>query len=556
MTSANEKIITELHQRASGLYYQGQVQSALEAWQQILLLDPADERALEGVRLCEAYEPDCAPAGPPAPAAAGQPESLEESLTMLDQILGEGPGAAPPAAAAAGAAAAEAVPETPLDTAAGFDFDLSELENVDIQEPQPQPPAPAAEEEVGPGPTPLNLSAFRDVDHAAEAEDDILQRVKELLADARGFYERGDRDNAMTSLSRLFILDEDNADAAELRRMIRADVESDPAAEASPEPVEDEPFDEVHDPTAMEGDGLDALALGRPAESAEATATADYEPAPEFDDTGGFDPLNDVDPSGSASEPGEEWSEAELDAEGGESAPRAATASRKIPKWAVIAACSLVVVTGVVFLLMRLLADEPVQINAPGPAAPVPTTADLSQKVDELIGQNPQTPEAVQAANEQQVGVLMASAGEAYENGEYAAAVVDFKAILDIAPDDADAKRGLVDAGERYREQQRIEQKWGQAREDFEHGNYRAALSGLYRLPATRDAAELERYKRNGWFNLGIQSLERSDCKTAREHFKEAMTLDPDDAGSAYGIQAARSCEGVPTELAYRTLTD
>ena len=61
----------------------------------------------------------------------------------------------------------------------------------------------------------------------------------------------------------------------------------------------------------------------------------------------------------------------ELDEELGQAAP---AAGRRIPKWAVIAACGLVVVAGVGFLLMQVLADDPVQIEVPGPAGAPATT--------------------------------------------------------------------------------------------------------------------------------------------------------------------------------------
>ena len=37
-------------------------------------------------------------------------------------------------------------------------------------------------------------------------------------------------------------------------------------------------------------------------------------------------------------------------------------------------------------------------------------------------------------------------------------------------------------------------------------------------------------YKVVGWYNLGLIELKGADCKTAVEHFEEAMAIAPNDA--------------------------
>ena len=81
----------DLHQQASARYLQGDFDSALGLWRELLNLDPGDQRALEGVRLCEllarqargdseAVEPPVEVATPPVvspaapPSAAAQPD--------------------------------------------------------------------------------------------------------------------------------------------------------------------------------------------------------------------------------------------------------------------------------------------------------------------------------------------------------------------------------------------------------------------------------------------------------------------------------------------------
>ena len=45
--------IDQLHQQAAAQYLQGEFNAAMESWRELLSLDPEDERAREGLRLCE-----------------------------------------------------------------------------------------------------------------------------------------------------------------------------------------------------------------------------------------------------------------------------------------------------------------------------------------------------------------------------------------------------------------------------------------------------------------------------------------------------------------------
>jgi len=104
-----DKRVENLHQQASTLYLQGEYVAALGAWRQLLKLDPKDERAREGVRLCEllveeeggTVPPSIAtPPPPPTPEASeaepastvgfGIGEDLDEELDELDELLGDG----------------------------------------------------------------------------------------------------------------------------------------------------------------------------------------------------------------------------------------------------------------------------------------------------------------------------------------------------------------------------------------------------------------------------------------------------------------------------------
>ncbi len=67
----------------------------------------------------------------------------------------------------------------------------------------------------------------------------------------------------------------------------------------------------------------------------------------------------------------------------------------------------------------------------------------------------------------------------------------------------------------------------------------------FYRLPVSDDAARrrLERYKENGWYNLGVMALRGAQCDLARSHLNEAQQIDPKDAGFSTAQALLDSCD-------------
>ena len=106
-------------------------------------------------------------------------------------------------------------------------------------------------------------------------------------------------------------------------------------------------------------------------------------------------------------------------------------------------------------------------------------------------------------------------------------------------------------AGEAYREQKEIDGKRQQAIDAFNSGNYRSALTLFYRLPEFDDPERLDRFKRNGWYNMGLQALQAGDCRGATDHLKEARSLDPDDREVLLAVDLAKTCRFSRTNQAY-----
>ena len=63
----------------------------------------------------------------------------------------------------------------------------------------------------------------------------------------------------------------------------------------------------------------------------------------------------------------------------------------------------------------------------------------------------------------------------------------------------------------------------------------------MYRLPAD-EGQSLERYKRNGWYNMGVQALAVGDCKSATTHLTEARAIDAEDREILLALELAKSC--------------
>jgi tetratricopeptide (TPR) repeat protein len=119
----------------------------------------------------------------------------------------------------------------------------------------------------------------------------------------------------------------------------------------------------------------------------------------------------------------------------------------------------------------------------------------------------------------------MARAKAAMDSGAYAEAVIAYNEALKLDPSLDEARAGLTRAGEHYKIQKAERDQIDRAKAAFAEGEYTPALKILYRLPEGKYAGEIERYKVNAWYNLGLISLRAGNCKQAQESFDEALTI-------------------------------
>jgi tetratricopeptide (TPR) repeat protein len=609
-----DKRLENLHQQASTLYLQGEYVAALGAWRQLLKLDPRDERAREGVRLCEMLVEEeggtvppslSSPTPPPTPEGAqpdsghaigfGIGEDLDEELDELDEMLGDGaatdwmdkppqpPAAPPPATEAPEPGAVEfdvSAPPSIGDEA--FNLDGADLPASPDAEAEidaafnfeaPAPPSEAPPE--APAPT-EPAGATQPEDASAEG---LQRRGDELMAEALEHYEAGQREDALTVLGRLAILDEGNQAARTFANHIRAEIEAQSGAPTqgfgaqpeaasteaapveapgSPEMTEDLLADPVFEPAQQaapapqiadglidfDGHGGESLGLSGP-EAAE-PIVEDVEGIPsvasgeEFDleDAVVSDSPDDVTPTGAAE-------------------PAVATKA-KLPmnKWLMIAAIALLALGGGYVALQFLGGSEADEADNTALAGPPPLgdLNDILGPPGESASTNPADPDpsppVAATAPPGDLDEVLDRADAAYEEGNYAVAVLAYNEAMELDPRNEVARRRLEHAGEFYREQQEQLEQRSMAIKAFNDGDYRNALRILYRIsPSGEDEAErFERYKFNGWYNMGLRALGTGDCRLARSNLREAQQVDPTDPDLQYALELSGSCFEVQDE--------
>jgi tetratricopeptide (TPR) repeat protein len=506
--------IESLERSASAHYLQGDYQSAITAWHALLELDPANEQALEGIRLCHQLG-----GGTEEGLDFGQDAASFEALndeTQLDSPFGE---------------LEMDLPVEPS-LSAGEPGSLSDslkdsLSELALESDDDSIVTTVSSEETGAGSSDAGAEA------AAAAE--LRRRVNELLTAAVSAMEQGQREESLSLLSRVLILDEDNQTAASLRSKIQAEVDAEQQrqfaeAEPAPEPELDWP-----DRTQQA-----APIVERPFENALAAQPSKRAPVP----------ANETAPSPPS--PAREPVAPEKAAEGAANTARAKDPlkalraarelTRRLPPKVMIPCGVLLLAAGIWFAWPRASSESDGTSQAavaPGPARKEPERSQDPETQKESTQPQPQ------AAEREGMEGALRRADAAFDSEDFAAAVLAYNEALKLDPDNPVIQQKLVLAGNRYREQRAVLDQWQQAVDAFGTGDYERALHLLYRLPKGEDAADIQRYILNGWYNLGVQALQARDCRGALANFKEAEAVNASDPQVQGGLKLAKSC---PTE--------
>ncbi len=524
-----------LHQQASEQYLQGDYNAALELWRTLHLQAPEDERASEGIRLCEMM-----------------------SETSPDPVFEDEPG-----------------------------FDLGPI----LEEmPEAEPPGAETVQEEAVEQVLLDLDDMPETRLDAAAAAELVKRQDALLQEVRAAKAEGRLDDATGILARLFILDEDNAEAKTLEAEMRtqnteAANEVDAKIVEAVQWMEHGRLEEAESnlrralelmPGHQEAEHYLEQVLRRIEEAGHAGGTPDVE-AQDGDpadaalehgavelDTGeseeialGAVAVPDLSEDPAVEEPVQGTVFEDTSAtvvEAPKTKPGVLTARNMILAAAVLALSAVGLYFGPGLLDRGSSSTEPEAASSFAEPNPTPSdlagersTAELIEQADALS----RSAEEVSKADAEQIPGLVEEATLLMDDADYASAVITWNKILKMDPEHTGARRGLEDAGRRYREWQERSADLVRAGYIFEEGDYSSALKILYRLPEDIKPEMVRIHKANGWYNMAVISLKAGRIDQALERFGEIEALNVDDPGAAELQAFAQSYRGREKDRAF-----
>jgi len=519
--------IKQLHEQASERYLNGDYQGALQAWRDVLELDPADEQARDGSNLAAQFVEQPAPA--PAEPKADVEHELDQGLKVLDGLGGT---TLLHGEVADGMTDRQAAPG-----------DVATSPAEELLEGWEEPSKPSVQDGAF-GLEAFSASAPDAPAPTSAAAAELSRRVNDLLIEAKAKADAGERDEALAILFRLAILDEDNVEAAQLRSKIEA------AGASSLDRVETAIIEGV---AALEADRLDeaetyfreALELvpghreaqhylekvaQRRAHGAEellgngAGEAAPFEHAVEHAtvaETTSRQQAPVPAPKPLRAAPAAEVEP--LEPPSGTSGPGAVVRPSKVLIWG---GGAVLVLACAAFAVPHFLGG-----NAPNAPAPVPAKAPVARPGPR--GKKAWTPPPVAPLDPEAAAKAIASAlahGKALvASGDFGGAVVAFNEALTLDPKNAEARAGFEDAGERYRASKAEREALNNIKFAFRDGEFSSGLRLAYRLPPTVSQSYIDGVKFAGWYNLAVVALRAGDCREALSHLEEALTVAPNE---------------------------
>jgi tetratricopeptide (TPR) repeat protein len=523
--------IKQLHEQASERYLSGDYQGAVQAWRDVLGLDPENEQALGGMRLAAQF---VEPGSQVLPQASPEVEhDVEEGLRVLDGIgvqtllnPEEGDGAIDR-------------PPRPEQVSASANEEF--LEGWDTPAPSPD------EGSFGLEPVPLSSTDPNAPLSAAAAE--LKRRVDDLLAEAKLKAAAGERDEALAILARLSILDEENVDAVALRATIEREGASDL------DKVERAIIEGV---AALEGDQLDdaerffreALAIApehreaqhylqkvteRRAASDEDLLSSIGAEAPPAEDAvqRATDAAAAAQKQAPALKPPRPAAPALPDLEPpplAMSGPRFVLTPMKVLVFG--GAGALLLVCAAIALPHLFGGSRPMTL-APKASAPPTRPARTPQSGP---GAKPAVAAPARVATvdpevrARGIASGLATGQSLMTSSDFGGAVVAFNQVLALDPENAMAKAGIAEAGVHYKASKAERDAISNIRFAFRDGEFTSGLRLAYRLPPSVSTSFTDGVKVAGWYNLAVVALRAGDCRGALSNLDEALEIAPLDA--------------------------
>ena len=526
--------IKQLHEHASERHFSGDYLGALQAWQEVLSLDPADEQALGGVRLASQFiEPDEAVELVTSQSVSSVEHELDRGLRVLD-----------------GLGATMNFPSDPED---GEVDRKPEAESVETWEKDelllgwdPPASAPADEGSFGIEALPGSTPAAAPRPSAAAAE--LGRRVKDLLCEAKHKASVGERDEALAILARLAILDEDNAEAASLRSQIEAqgNCDLDKVESAIIEGVSALEADRLDDAERFFNQALALVPKHREAlhylEKVAERRAGGAEDLLELVSSESAPPENAVHravameeaPRPRAPKPAKSV-EPQAAASPSDPPPKAPRMTLPPPKFLILAGVGVVVLACAWFAVSRFAGEAPQETVVQKPIVPQSRTKRPTKSSPATNGGNISSARALPKSPEEAAKMLAADVAKGralMASGDFGGAVIAFNDALSLDPQHAAARTGLEDAAERYTATKAEREALNSIKLAFRDGEYTSGLRLAYRLPPSVSRAYADSVKVAGWYNLAVVALRAGECREAASHLDEALQVVPTDAES------------------------
>lgn len=149
---------------------------------------------------------------------------------------------------------------------------------------------------------------------------------------------------------------------------------------------------------------------------------------------------------------------------------------------------------------------------------------------------------------------VLAKAHRLHREKRWAEAVLAYREALRLNPVDFDSQDQLDEAMVELEKQARWEKDMDSGTRLFAEADYAGALKTFYRMQMDHPEIKMiETYIRNSWFNWGVLLLQAGDADQAAEKFQEVLELNPRDVISSRAREVARRYHGRPRDTVLET---
>ena len=218
-------------------------------------------------------------------------------------------------------------------------------------------------------------------------------------------------------------------------------------------------------------------------------------------------------------------------------------------------------IPGVVILLIAVLAaayflffkkEDPPPLPPSQQKRTLPTP--IPQQPNELpVKPPPQQPDTTPKVSPEKLLVILDEAHNFYEQKNLPEALKKYQEVIALSPNNPDALARVkeiestlaaiaVKKGKFLLEAQRCYSVQRPEYSDFE-GMVKIFKAAAQEFPNDHDPDFVSMLK-DGYYNLGISSLQKKQCAAADDYFKQIQFIDPYDASAFAEIEIAGSCSG------------